>query len=1210
MTRIEYLHSLASQRILLLDGAMGTMIQSLKLRDEDFALGFESSLGQMRCNEVLSLTRPDVIFDIHRQYLESGADIIETNTFGANRFSLEHYGLADQDYDLNLAAAEIARAAVEEYEQNHPDAYAFVAGVLGPTGSSASFSPSVDDPLYRLHTYDEFMQMYVRQIEGLLDGNVDLLLIETVFDTLVAKAALAAAFDVFEKRGASIPLMVSATFSDASGRTLSAQSIEAFIASMSAYPLFSLGLNCSLGTSQMEPLIRTLAQLSPFRTSAHPNAGLPELDGTYRETAKQMASAMEPLLHQGLLSIVGGCCGTTPLHIEKLAEIAKDSPVRKTPELPSSMFLSGWDLQLAGPGAPFVVVGERTNVSGSMKFAKIIREGRFSDALSIASEQIAQGAMVIDVCMDDPMIDQSASMVKFLRLASTEPSVAKVPVMIDSSFWEVIHSALSEIQGRCIVNSISLKDGNDVFLQKARYIASRGAAVVVMLFDERGQADTFERKCEIAKRVYDLLITGKIFPPYSVIIDPNIMAIATGIDEHDLYARDFLRAVTWIKTHCPGVLVSGGISNLSFAFRKHDVLRNAIHAVFLRLAVEAGLDMAIMNPSAFVSDSYPEPEIELIIRKALLAEDSNRVSSRNELIALTERLDNGKKDTKSKDARILLLEQMEPVQRLTEAIIQGIDTYVAKDLQDLGTMEAVSIIEGPLMCGMKQVGRLFGDGNIFLPHVVKSARVMKSAVDLLRPRLETASLIQSRRAGTIVMATVRGDVHDIGKNIVSLVLRCNNFEVIDLGVMVDGQTILNSCLANRADLVCLSGLISPSLAEMAQVCRLFEQHAMQIPILIGGATVTEEYTAVKLHPLYHGGVLYGKDAAEAVTIALNLMSDRRQSWIRKIAQSYESIAKWSQEKRLNERLSPIDMARARRFVKTIPAPKPDMIGTVVCDASLQDLFDLINWNMFLAPWKVKADSDEGKSIIRDAKKLLRDTNHAAVFQSAIKAVVGIFPAAAEQEVVRVYDSDGKRVLAAIQFARSQKDGESNSYSLADFIVHQATRGDYIGMFAATAGIGIREFAERFREDDEYHYMLIMLLADRLAEAFSAYLHERMANHWWKFGDTTSIRPAIGFPADPDHSHKRIVFDLLDVENKTGIELTESYAMDPPASVCGFYFVGNGVSYGALGHIGDDQIASWNQDDNRTQALKDSYETMLWSKKHSNVMMDVNEERDR
>ncbi|PKL14326.1 MAG: methionine synthase [Spirochaetae bacterium HGW-Spirochaetae-8] len=1197
MTRSTYLMELAARKILVLDGAMGTMIQQLGFGKEDFSLDslLEDCDGQRYapgCNDLLSITRPEAIYEIHQAYIAAGADIIETNTFGANRFSLEEYGLAEHVYDLNLASVEVARMAVEEAERADESRFVFIAGVVGPTGKSASFSPSVDDPALRDADFHAFIAIYREQITALLDARVDVLLIETVFDTLVAKAALSAAVQLFSERGESVPLMVSATFSDGSRRTLSGQTLEAFIISLLGFPLFSLGVNCSTGAAQMVPLIRELAEASPFLTSAHPNAGFPNQEGIYEQTPEEFTALLAPVLQEGCLSIVGGCCGTTPAHIEALAKVAAACKPHQVPMIQKALRLSGWEPLVVSQEHQFITIGERANVAGSRKFARLIKEGKYDQALSVARSQVEQGAQIIDICMDDAMLDAPLAMVRFLRLAAADPMIARVPVMVDSSSWEVVQVALAELQGRGIVNSISLKEGEEPFLQKAQFVARMGAAVVVMLFDEQGQADTFERKCTVAERSYRLLVDSGIFKPESIVFDPNILSIATGIDEHDFYARDFIRAVRWIKQQFPLVKTSGGLSNLSFSFRGNNALREAIHAVFLNLAVEAGLDMAIVNPAmSFVADDVPQ-DARAIIREALLVEEGDGLAARNALVelALSQSLAILGEESSSRNPLVDAWRSLPVKERLAEAILRGDDSHLEQDLMAAGDEDAVALIEGPLMGGMSHVGELFGEGRLFLPQVVRSARIMKKAVDFLQPRLELAATQVSRSAGTIVLATVKGDVHDIGKNIVSLVLRCNNFKVVDLGVMVPAETIAQAVLDEHADMVGLSGLITPSLVEMAQVCRLFQQKGINIPVLIGGATTSEEHTAVKLFPLYANGVIHTKDASHTVMVALQLVSTQKTSFMESTAARYLALASRPKDAAVGT----LDMqaARQRRYRKEKPAPMPLSFGIhTIEQPPLQELLKLVNWRMFAAAWRVSPNSAEAMKLEEDTRLLLERADVRSTFEASSRAVVGVFPACSLFEEVKVFEPTGRRILETLRFLRMQQVvSDQNALCLADFIVAgNLTPTDAVGLFAATAGIGVAPLVRELKNSgDEYGSLLVAMLADRLAEALSGYLHAKMASDWWGYGDTPSIRPAPGYPSAPDHAEKQKIFTLLQATERTGMVLTDHYAMDPAASVCGYYFVGEGCRYFSVGAIGQDQLSAYAQATGReTSELSDA-----------------------
>lgn len=1168
--RTDYLETLAQERVLVLDGAMGTMIQQLDLTEADVT--FSDRQMAWGCNDLLSLTRPDYIAAIHRAYLESGADIIETNTFGANRFSLEQYGLEDYVYDINLASAEVARMAVEEIQEKDQSRYAFVAGVLGPTGRAASFSSSVDDPAYREVSFVDFQQMYREQINALLDGGVDILLVETVFDTLVAKAAITAAFDVMEERNITVPVMVSASFSDTSKRLLSGQTLEAFVVSLSSFGLFSLGLNCSMGAKEMLPLLSTLSHICPCKTSAHPNAGFPDAQGNYRQQADEFAQLLAIPLESGQLNIVGGCCGTTPDHIAALAPIAHKSKPRAAVRHEPALHLSGLEPLIIPPHHPLVIIGERANVAGSRTFARLIREGKFEQAVFIAKSQVEQGASILDICMDDPLIDASIAMVRFLRHLASDPEAARVPFMIDSSSWEVVCAALTEIQGRAIVNSISLKEGEELFLRKARHIVRMGAIPVVMLFDEAGQADTFERKCSVAERSYRLLVEGGICDPDSIIFDPNILAIATGIEAHDTYARDFIRACEWIKEQYPQVKIVGGISNLSFSFRGNNALREAIHAVFVDLAAQAGLDMAIMNPISRIDASAVDPKMAVVIREALLIEQGDKEAARNALIALAIQ------DREEKKAQT---EQREPSRRdvdlfarLSQAIIKGDDRYLQADLAEAMDIEPTVLIEGPLLEGMETVGRLFSEGKLFLPQVVRAARVMKKAVDILTPRLEQSATKTNHSKGTVVLATVKGDVHDIGKNIVSLVLRCNSFSVIDLGVMVPAEAILQAAKEEHADIVGLSGLITPSLSEMASVCSLFNEAGMSTPILIGGATTSEEHTACKLAPLNPGRVIHAKDAAQGVSLALKLVTSEREDLLLDIDRRYAQIFRKAGQNK--QQLLPLEQAREKQFVKRNPAPAPAAFGIhELSSIPLDAVISLIDWPLLASGWRVPAHSRQADELERDAKQLLDLPKIRTAFSDSLRAVVGIFPARSRHgETVVVFDPDKKKELAVLRFFRMQHlGGDGMARSLADYVSSQQT--DAIGMFVATAGIGIEQLVGQLCEQEgEYEALLATFLADRLVEALSAYVHDLLKTQWWAFGAVPSIRPAIGYPSAPDHRQKETLFSLLDATRRTGVELTGSYAMKPAASVCGFYFVGEGCRYFSLGKLGRDQLARY------------------------------------
>lgn len=1179
MNRQEYLHKILSERIAILDGAMGTMIQQEDLSSDDFTLDGKSAVG---CNEYLNLSRGDVIFGIHTSYLEAGSDIIETNTFCANAFNLEEYGLAGDVVAINQAGCEIAREAAADFEREH-DAFAFVAGVLGPTNRGLSFSSNVDDPAYRQSDFASFKAMYTQQAEALLDGSVDLLLIETAFDTLVAKSAIMACLDAMQTKERKVPLMVSATFSDQSGRTLSGQTLEAFVISLSPFPLFSLGLNCSTGPSEMLPLIKQLSTLAPFYISAHPNAGFPDKEGSYTLSPDQMAKELEPALAGGLLNIVGGCCGTTPSHIRALAKAVQGKPAHVRHEREHKLLLAGLEA-CPVPSDRLLVIGERTNVSGSRKFARLIKEQSWEEALTVARTQIEEGADVIDLCMDASMLDAQASMVTFLRHMGSDPSVSKVPVMVDSSDWSVIERALQEIQGRGIVNSISLKEGEQKFTERARLIASYGSAMVVMLFDEAGQADSYERKIAIARRSYNLLLLAGIRAE-DIIFDANVLSIATGLDEHDTYARDFLQAVSWIKRNLPHCHTIGGISNLSFSFRGNDALRSAMHAIFLDLSE---LDMGIVNPAVSRDVQSIEARTNDIITRALLAGGDDLPSVRRELIDLAlepraeqdskERTDTGKnkQDNSSEEWKSL-----PPQGRLAQAILKGENSFLSEDLAALSSENPLSLVEGPLMEGMREVGLLFGKGKLFLPQVVRSARTMKMAVDILQPRItdylnSSKAVLGSHKKKVAVIATVKGDVHDIGKNIVSLILTCNNFEVIDLGVMVPKETILASAQEHHADLVGLSGLITPSLREMASVITLFEESGCTIPIFVGGATTSELHTAVKLSPLYGGAVIQTKDASAMALTAQQAVGTEREDFFRIHAEQTLSLLDKEQEKKdQGKKDSPIgfdyDTLLAKQVQKLTGTKAKEYGVFVLDDFSLPALAEKINWKMYCAAWKVPFASEEAQRLVQEAQDLLGKKEIQELFNSGCSLVCGLFPAHSDRLEVRVGPS-------SFFFLRNEQSG----FSLADAIA----KDDTVGLLVATSALKLAEYLKQ--ADQDFNHLALQMLADRLAEVLAdeaeAFLRQK-----WGCPSSSFIRPAPGYSSWSDHSEKRTLFDLLGAEEKIGVRLTESFAMDPASSVCSMLIGGEDLRYFAIGKVSEAQLALYAQ---RKGIARDKLVTLL------------------
>ncbi|HKL58099.1 MAG TPA: methionine synthase [Sphaerochaeta sp.] len=1168
MNRQEYLHKILSERIVLLDGAMGTMIQAEGLDDDDFILDDRCVSG---CNEVLNLTRGDVIFGIHTAYLEAGADIIETNTFCANAFNLEEYGLTGDVLAINQAACEIAREAAADFESSH-DGYAFVAGVIGPTNRSLSFSSNVDDPAYRESDFASFKAMYTQQAEALLDGSVDLLLIETAFDTLVAKSAIMACLDAMQTKERKVPLMVSATFSDQSGRTLSGQTLEAFVISLSPFPLFSLGLNCSTGPAEMLPLIKKLSESAPFYISAHPNAGFPDKEGMYTLSPSQMAKELEPLFAQGCLNIVGGCCGTTPSHIRALAGAVQDKPVHTRQERSPRLVLAGLEACHI-PEDRLLIIGERTNVAGSRKFARLIKEGRWEEALTVARTQIEEGASVIDLCMDASMLDAQQSMVTFLRHMGSDPSVSRVPPMVDSSDWSVIARSLEEIQGRGIINSISLKEGEELFIQRAKLIASYGCAMVVMLFDEEGQADSYEQKIAIAKRSYNLLLLAGIRAE-DIIFDANVLTIATGLDEHDHYGRDFLQAVSWIKKNLPHCSTIGGVSNLSFAFRGNNVLRDNMHAIFLDLSE---LDMGIVNPAVSRDVQSIGPRTKDIITRALLAQGDDLPSVRRELIDLALETEAEEPSGKAGQAEQEKKPQhntsdewktFPPRRRLAQAVIKGENSFLEEDLALLSEENPLALVEGPLMDGMKEVGDLFGKGRLFLPQVVRSARTMKMAVDILQPRItafiaSSNAVVGGHKKKVAVIATVKGDVHDIGKNIVSLILTCNNFEVIDLGVMVPKEKILASAVENHADLVGLSGLITPSLREMASVITLFEEKGCTIPIFVGGATTSELHTAVKLSPLYGGAVIQTRDAsAMALTAQLALGDDRQGFFIGHAQETLRLICteqeKKEQGKKLTEESFSLPSILAKQEQKSTGTKAKEYGVFVLEDFSLPSLAEKINWKMYCASWKVPFASEEGGRLVDEAQALLKNEEIQELFSSGCKVVCGLFPAHSDRLEVKVGPS-------SFYFLRNEESG----FSLADAIA----KDDTVGLLVATSALKLGEHMKQ--ADRAFNHLALQMLADRLAEVLAdeaeAFLRQK-----WGCSCPSFIRPAPGYSSWSDHSEKRTLFDLLGAEERIAVRLTESYAMDPASTVCSMLIGGEDLRYFAIGKVSPEQLSLYAQ----------------------------------
>jgi 5-methyltetrahydrofolate--homocysteine methyltransferase len=1201
----EKLEQLLSRRIVVIDGAMGTMVQRYKLDEAGFrGEQFTDWPCDLKNNcDLLNLTQPQIIAEIHRGYLDAGADIIETNTFSAQAVSLADFKMEHLAYDINLAAARIARRAVDEFIAGRPDRACFVAGSLGPMNRSASLSPDVNNPGYRAVTFDQIEQAYYDQVRGLMDGGVDLLIIETVFDTLNSKAGLFAIQRYFDETGRKVPVMCSFTITDASGRTLSGQTVEAYWNSVSHMDLLSIGINCALGPKEMRPFIEELAHIAPIYVSAYPNAGLPDpLSPTgFPETPATMAPQLRDWAKNGWLNFVGGCCGTTPEHIRAIAEAVQDCPPRTRPKVEPYLRLSGLEALTLRPDTNFVNIGERTNVTGSPKFAKLILNNEYEEALSVARQQVENGAQLIDVNMDEGMLDSEAAMVRFLNLIAAEPDIARVPLVIDSSKWSVIEAGLKCTQGKAVVNSISLKEGEEKFKGQARLIRRYGAAVIVMAFDEKGQADNYERRIEICRRAYRILVDEVGFPPQDIIFDPNILTVATGMEEHNNYAVDFIRATEWIKKNLPRAKVSGGVSNISFSFRGNNAVREAMHSAFLYHAIMAGMDMGIVNAGQLaVYDEIPKDLLELV-EDVLL---NRRADATERLIAFAESVRQKEKtEVKEEEWRAGSVED-----RLSHALVKGVADFIEADVEEARQKygKPLTVIEGPLMNGMNIVGDLFGSGKMFLPQVVKSARVMKKAVAYLEPFMEAekAANGNSRAQGKIFMATVKGDVHDIGKNIVGVVLACNNYEVIDLGVMVSCEKILKTARDENVDIIGLSGLITPSLDEMSHVASEMQREGFTLPLLIGGATTSRVHTAVKIAPNYEPPVVHVIDASRAVPVVGALINPetrprfalKNQSEQRRDREAYES----GREQR---RALTIEQARANRTPvdwATAEIAEPAFTGVrLLKNYPLDQIAQFIDWSPFFHTWELKgvfprilddpAHGAQARKLYEDAQKLLERIINRRSLKA--HAVYGFWPANSAGDDIEIYaDQSRARVLTTFHTLRQQaekREGQFNQ-ALADFIAPKDTgRIDYLGAFAVTAGVGLEEFCAQFERDhDDYNSIMAKALADRLAEAFAEALHKR-AREDWGYGlqenlspedlikeKYRGIRPAPGYPAQPDHTEKRLLFDLLQAEKNAGISLTESFAMVPASSVSGLYFANREAKYFAVGKIERDQIEDY------------------------------------
>lgn len=1193
------LKEILRQRILVLDGAMGTMIQRYGLQEADFRgeRFAQHSKDLKGNNDLLSLTRPDIIAAIHNEYLAAGADIIETNTFSGTRIAMADYAMEDAVYDINFHSARIAKECALAFTQQNPHKPRFVAGAIGPTNRTASISPDVNRPGFRAVTFDELRHAYYEQACALLDGGVDILLIETVFDTLNCKAALFAAGEALRHKNSTVPIMVSGTITDASGRTLSGQTIEAFYYSVQHANLLSIGINCALGASDMRPYLQTLSKIADCYISCYPNAGLPNAFGGYDETPAHMCGIIEEFGESGFLNIVGGCCGTTPEHIAHIAEHVRHLPPRPIPKIAPYLHLSGLEALTLTPQTNFVNIGERTNVTGSRQFAKLIKEDKYEEALVVARQQVEGGAQVIDINMDEAMLDSEQAMVTFLHLIASEPDICKLPIMLDSSKWSVIEAGLKCLQGKGIINSISLKEGEALFIEHATKARQYGAAVVVMAFDEQGQADTVARKVAICERSYKILTEQIGFPPQDIIFDPNIFAVATGIEEHNPYALHFIEATRLIKEKMPLCKVSGGVSNVSFSFRGNDIVREAMHSAFLYYAIKAGMDMGIVNAGMIaVYDEIPKDLLERVEDVIL-----NRRPDATE--RLVEFADTVKGQGKKRETD-LSWRKGNVAERLKYALVNGIVDFIDEDTEAARQQyeKPLHIIEGPLMDGMNVVGDLFGSGKMFLPQVVKSARVMKKSVAYLQPYLEQEKQSGSSTAGKVLLATVKGDVHDIGKNIVGVVLACNNYEVVDLGVMVPLQKILDAAEREKVNVIGLSGLITPSLDEMVDVAKEMQRRQLHIPLLIGGATTSKTHTAVKIAPQYSAPVIHVLDASRSVPVVSNLLNND-PVFLKDIAADYERIRVQQSDKQAFKQYLSLEEARRNKWAcdwqqQSIIAPAALGIQ-VLNNYDLAELAAYIDWTPFFASWqlfgKYPAILDdavvgaEATRLLGDAKKMLQRIIDEKWLQA--NGVVGIFPANRVQDDDIEVKKDGQRILLHHLRQQNKKAAGLPNLCLADFIAPaDSGRQDYIGAFAVTAGIGIEAHIARFEAaHDDYSAIMLKALADRLAEAFAERLHERVRKEFWGYAAAenwsneelvqekySGIRPAPGYPACPEHSEKRSLFDLLEAEKHTGIQLTENFAMYPTAAVSGWYFAHPESKYFGIGKITQEQVGDYAQ----------------------------------
>lgn len=1190
------IHEEIKRRILVLDGGLGTLVQGYGLTEEDFR-GDEFASWPVPlkgCNDLLVLTRPDVIGKIHRRYLEAGADIITTDTFSATSVALADYGLQDYAYRISRAGAEVARKAADEFTRLDPQKPRYVAGSAGPTNRTSSIAADMNNTALRDITFDDLAAAYAVQIEGLVDGGVDIIQLETFFDTLNAKVAIFAAENVFAKKGVRLPLIVSGTLTN-SGRTLSGQTVEAFYASVKHASPLAVGFNCSFGAKQLMPYLKRLSDISGFGVSAYPNAGLPNLSGGYDETPRMMAADVEEYMRQGLINIVGGCCGTTPPHIAEIAAVAQKYGPREIPHLKPETVLSGLEPLAIDGNSNFINIGERTNVAGSAKFARLIREGNYEEALSIARQQIEGGATIIDICFDDGMTDGPAAMTKFLNMAAAEPEIARVPFMLDSSSWDTLEAGLRCVQGKSIVNSISLKEGEGEFLRRARLVRLYGAAAVVMLFDEKGQADTYERKIEVAARAYRLL-TENGFPPEDIVFDPNILAVATGMPEHDAYALDFIRAVGWIKENLPHVNISGGVSNLSFSFRGIDKVRRAMHSVFLYHAIKAGMNMGIVNPAMTVV--YDEIESELLE----LATDvilNRRPDAGERLAAYAERAKAEQGEGKKDAATANQWRSLPVTERINHAMLKGISDFIEQDavMAFEETKDPLAVIDGMFMPPMEKVGEMFGAGMMFLPQVVKTARVMKKGVGALTPFIEAGQETGNTKKEKIVIATVKGDVHDIGKNIVSVVMSCNGYRITDLGVMVEGDTIVDTAINENAGAIALSGLITPSLEEMIKVLRELERRGETIPVFVGGATTSALHTAVKMAPEYSGPVIHSGDASENVTLLGRLFGPGREEFLEEIRAKQEKLRGAYLSSTGTSSLLPLAAARTNGHKK-----QPEDIVTptktgieIFRDYPVAEVEKYIDWTYFLTSWNIKGkypevlDSpekgEEARRLIADAKLLLEKIKSGKLL--TLNGVAGVFPATSHGDDIIITAERGEKII--LPQLRNQNPAAKENLSLADYVAPEADgHTDYIAAFTVSAGFGLDELAESFRRGhDDYNAIMSKLLADRLTEAFAEIVHQYVRRSLWGFEKGSEFSPedilneryqglrmAFGYPAAPDHSLKKEVFDLLSAEKNTGLRLGENFMIRPAEALCGLIFADRDIHYFDVGRIGEDQLEDY------------------------------------